>query len=76
MSKNLKPYLKAWSLRQEGKKLREIGEIMGFSTERARTLVSYINMKIKYTKPLSNELKLLLLKYRQNSKTIIKSCLP
>ena len=36
---------------------------MGFSAERARTLVSFIDMKIKYKKPLPNELKRLLLKF-------------
>lgn len=64
MKKNIKNYYKAWSLRQEGKKLKEIGELMGFSAERARTLVSFIDMKIKYTKPHSNELKQLMVKYR------------
>lgn len=61
--KNLKCYYQAWELRQQGKKFREIGEIMGFSTERARTLVSYIDLKIKYNKPISNELKKLINKY-------------
>lgn len=67
MGKNIKLYLKAWSLRQEGRKLREIGETLGFSAERARTIVSYIDMKIKYKKPLSSELKQLLLKYNYHS---------
>ncbi len=63
MRKNLKRYYQAWELRQQGKKLREIGEIMGFSPERARTLVSYINLKIEYKKPLPNDLKDLIKKY-------------
>lgn len=41
--KNLKRYYQAWELRQQGKKLREIGEMMGISRERVRTLVSYIS---------------------------------
>ena len=61
--KNLTRYYQAWELRQQGKKLREIGEIMGFGAERARTLISYIDIKIKYNKPISKELKKLIKKY-------------
>ncbi len=43
MAKNLKRYYRAWELRRKGKTLKEIGQIMGFSAERARTLVNYIN---------------------------------
>lgn len=43
MAKNLKRYYEAWELRQKGKTLKEIGQIMGFSSERARTLINYIN---------------------------------
>ncbi len=57
MPKNLSRYYHAWELRQQGKKLKEIGNIMGFGVERARTLVNYIEMKIKYKKPISNELR-------------------
>jgi len=53
-------YYQAWELRQQGKKFREIGNIMYISSERARSLVSFIDMKIQFKKPLSNELKLLI----------------
>lgn len=43
MAKNLKRYYQAWELRQKGKTLKEIGAIMGFSSERARILINYIN---------------------------------
>lgn len=38
---------------------------MGFSAEKARTLVSYIDIKIKYHKPISKELKQLVTKYEK-----------
>lgn len=37
----IKNYKKAYELRIEGKTFREIGEIMGISGERARTLNAY-----------------------------------
>ncbi len=40
MAKNLLRYYQAWELRKKGKTLKEIGKIMGFSIERARTLVT------------------------------------
>lgn len=44
--KNIKRYYKAWELRQQGKKLQEIAQIMGFrSRENARKMISYINFK-------------------------------
>jgi len=54
----------AW-LRQQGKKFRKIGKIMYISSERARTLVSFIDFKIKHQKQrrISNELKGLVNKY-------------
>jgi len=42
MAKNMARYYQAWELRQQCKKFREIGKIMYISSERARTLVSYI----------------------------------
>jgi len=60
MAKNMARYYQAWELRQQGKKFREIGNIMYISSERARSLVSFIDMKIQFKKPLSNELKLLI----------------
>ncbi|MDO9028692.1 MAG: hypothetical protein Q7U68_07560 [Candidatus Roizmanbacteria bacterium] len=50
-AKNMARYYQAWELRQQGKKLKEIGKIMNISSERARTLVSYIDLKIEYKKP-------------------------
>ena len=64
MAKNLKRYYQAWELRQQGKKFKEIGKIMYISSERALSLVSYIDMKVQFKKPLSNELKLLIKKFR------------
>lgn len=43
MAKNLKRYYQAWRLRQQGKTLEEICGIMGFSKERARVMINYIN---------------------------------
>ncbi len=63
--RNISRYIQAWSLRQEGKKLREIGKIMEFSVERTRALVNYINLKIKYKKPMSKKLKKLVIKYNK-----------
>ena len=61
--KNLKRYYQAWELRQQGKKLREIGQIMGFGGENARRMISFIDIKLKYNMPISNELKTLVNKY-------------
>ena len=61
--KNLKRYYQAWELRQQGKKLREIGQIMGFRGENARRMISFIDIKLKYNMPISNELKTLVNKY-------------
>lgn len=47
MAKNLKRYYQAWQLRQQGKTLKEIGDIMGFSRERARVMINYINFTAK-----------------------------
>jgi len=66
MSKNLKRYYQAWELRQQGKKLREIAQIMGFkSGENARRMVAYIDFKIAPNQTKSNELKKLILKYQK-----------
>jgi len=32
MAKNIKRYYQAWELRQQGKKLREIAQLMGFKS--------------------------------------------
>jgi hypothetical protein len=65
--KNLKRYYQAWELRQQGKKLREIAEIMGFkSGENARRMIEYINITIKYRPyKMSKELKRLFLRYKK-----------
>jgi hypothetical protein len=65
MSKNLKRYYQAWDLRQQGKKLHEIAQIMGLkSGEWPRCMILHIDGKIKYNRPKSKELKELILKYR------------
>lgn len=45
MPKNLKRYYQAWELHQNGKTLKEIGETMGFSKERARTMIAYVDFR-------------------------------
>ena len=68
MAKNLKRYYQAWELRQQGKKLKEIAKIMGFkSGEWPRSMIVYIDLIIK-ERPyrISNELKCLVLKYKNN----------
>jgi hypothetical protein len=47
MAKNLERYLETWKLRKEGKTLKEIGKVMGFSAERARTVINYVDFVIK-----------------------------
>lgn len=67
MRKNLKRFYQAWELRQQGKKLREIAEIMGFkSGENARRMISYIDFRVnsKFPPP-SKELKLLIGRYQK-----------
>jgi hypothetical protein len=67
MAKNLKKYYQAWKLRQCGKKLLEIAQIMGFkSGENARLMISFINFKIASNQQKSNQLKKLILKYRKS----------
>jgi len=45
MAKNLKRYRQAYELRQKGLTFREVGETMGISRERARTLYAYYYYK-------------------------------
>lgn len=53
---------------KNGKKLREIAQIMGFkSKENARRMIAYIDFKIKYNKPKSKELYNLMQKYKTKS---------
>lgn len=65
MAKNLKRYYQAWELRQQGKKLREIAQIMDFkSGENARRMIAYIDHRIKNKFiPISKELKKILLRH-------------
>jgi len=65
MAKNLKRFYQAWELRQQGKKLHEIAQIMGFkSGENARRMIAFVDFKIASNQPKSNELKKLVLKYQ------------
>jgi len=64
MAKNLKRYYQAWELRQQGKKLLEIAQLMGYkSGENARRMIVFIDFKIKSSQPKSNKLKNLLIKH-------------
>ena len=63
MARNLKRYYQAWELRQQRKTFKEIEDIMKISRGRANQLVHFIEGKIKYKKPLSDELKELIKKY-------------
>jgi len=67
MAKNLKRYYQAWELRQQGKKLREIAQIMGFKTgEWPRYMIAYVNFRIKRKfPPISKELTKIVLKYKK-----------
>lgn len=47
MAKNLQRYYHAWKLRQKGKTLKEIGTVMGFSAERARILINYVQFTLR-----------------------------
>lgn len=47
MAKNFERYLTAWKLRKQGKTLKEIGFVMGFSAERARTIINYVNFVMR-----------------------------
>ena len=57
-------FYQAWELRQQGKKLREIAQIMGFkSGENARRMISYIDFRVESKLKKSNELLKLMQKY-------------
>ena len=66
MAKNLKRYYQAWELRQQGKKLKKIGQIMKLkSGEFPRRMINYINFRIRSKfSPISKELKNLINKYK------------
>ncbi len=64
MAKNVKKYFKAWELRQQGKKLREIALLMGYKNgESPRRMIRFIDFKIASNQPKSVKLKKLILKY-------------
>jgi len=48
MPKNLKKYFQAWKLRKQGKKLREVAEIMGLSKERVRFMAKYFEFRVNH----------------------------
>ena len=50
MAKNLKRYYQAWGLRQQGKTFKEIGEIMKVGKSWITSMVSFVNLRIKYQK--------------------------
>ncbi len=45
--KNITRYYQVWKLRKEGKKLKDIAEIMGFGIERARYMNRHFNFLIE-----------------------------
>jgi len=53
MAKNLKKYYLAWELRQQGKTFNEIGETMEIDKSWAASMVSFVNLKIKYQKQIT-----------------------
>ena len=65
--KKLDRYYEAWELRQQGKKLREIAQIMGFkSGEWARVMINYFDFRLNDKfRPLSKEFKYLAQKYKK-----------
>jgi len=48
MPKNLKKYFQAWKLRKQGKKLREIAEVMELSKERVRFMAKYFEFRLNH----------------------------
>lgn len=66
MAKNLSRYYTAWELRQQGKKLLEIAQIMGYKSETCPgMMIRFINFKIASNQLKSSELKKLVLKYQK-----------
>ncbi|MDO8608952.1 MAG: sigma factor-like helix-turn-helix DNA-binding protein [bacterium] len=57
MSKNLQNYYQAWKYRKEGKTLKEVGQLMGFSIERARIIINYTSFVLRQKKKDYEELK-------------------
>ena len=63
-------HYQAWELRQQGKTFKEIGEIMKVDKSWPASMVSFVNLKIKYRKQkkISNELISLINKYSIKNK--------
>ena len=53
--KDMSKYIDAWKLKQKGLTLEVVGTELHVSKERARQLVSYIELMITYKKPLPKE---------------------
>ncbi len=67
MAKNLERYCKAWYLRAQGKTLKEIGIVMGYSTERARIVVNYVNFTLQRRKKEYKNFKEIIARLRKSS---------
>lgn len=68
LKKSFITFYQAWKLRQQGKKLREIAEIMGYkSKDSARRKISYVDFLINSKRVIPKKLKLLL---EENSKGV------
>jgi len=69
MTKNLKKYYQAWELRQQGKKLQEIAQIMEYkSSENARRMIKYIDFIIKERpRRVSKVLKQIIIRVAKNA---------
>ncbi|MBI3366546.1 hypothetical protein HY041_02880 [Candidatus Roizmanbacteria bacterium] len=67
MAKNLNRYYQAWHLRKQGKTLKEIGAIMGFSPERARVCANYIQFTLRKKNKDYKELKKIIAMPRKSS---------
>ena len=66
MAKNIMKYYQAWELRQQGKKLKEIAQLMGYKSGTSPgMMIQFINFKIASNQLKSNELKKLILKYKE-----------
>lgn len=64
MGRNIQRYCQAWKLRQQGKKLREIAQIMGLkSGEWPRIMINYFNFRLNNKfRPLPKDIHLLIKK--------------
>ncbi len=67
MAKKLDRYYQAWKLRKQGKTLKEIGMIMGFSAERARVCANYVQFALRKKNKDYKELKKIIAMLRKSS---------